>query len=76
MPKKAALTFSKTFLYCNKPVFLDIDVDGRPNNDEQIADRSNPNLTERPDKLTDWILKKNWNFLQNSFRSNCRFTFH
>ena len=55
LPKKAALTFLKTFLYCNKPVYLDTDVDRRPNNDEQIADRSDPNLTERLDKLTDWI---------------------
>ena len=57
LPKKAALTFLKTFLYCNKPVYLDTDVDRRPNNDEQIADRSDPNLTERPDKLTDKIVK-------------------
>ena len=61
LPKKAALTFLKTFLYCNKPVYLDTDVDRRPNNDEQITDRSDPNLTERLDKLTDWIFfKKNY----------------
>ena len=44
-------------MYCNKPVYLDTDVDRRPNNDEQIADRSDPNLTERLEKLTDWIRK-------------------
>ena len=53
LPKKAALTFLKTFFYCNKPVYLDRDVDRRPNNDKQIADRSDPSLTERLDKLTD-----------------------
>ena len=55
MPKKAALTFLKTFLYCNNPVYLGTDVDRRPNNDDQVADRSDPNLTERLAKLTDWI---------------------
>ena len=55
LPQKTGLTFLKTFLYCNKPVYLDTDVDRRPNNNEQIADRSDPNLTERLDKLTDWI---------------------
>ena len=73
LPKKAALTFLKTFLYCNKPVYLDTDVDRRPNNDEQIADRSDPNLTERLDKLIDWVFNKKK--LQNSFRSNCKFRF-
>ena len=47
LPQKAA----STFLYCNKPVYLDTDVDGKLNNDEQIADRSDPNFTERLDKL-------------------------
>ena len=58
LPQKSALTFLKTFLYCNKPVYLDTDVNRIPNNDEQITDRSDPNLTERLDKLTDWIFKK------------------
>ena len=44
-------------MYCNKPVYSDTDVDRRPNNDDQVADRSDPNLTERIEKLTDWILK-------------------
>ena len=57
MPKKAALTFLKTFLYCNKSVYLNTDVDRRPNNDDQIADRSDLNLTGRLDKLTDLIFK-------------------
>ena len=35
LPKKAALIFLKTFLYCNKPVYLGTDVDRRPNNDDQ-----------------------------------------
>ena len=60
MPKKAALTFLKTFLHCNKPVYLDTDVDRTPNNNDQIANRSDPNLTERLDKLTDWIFKKSF----------------
>ena len=47
LPKKAALAFLKTFLYCNKPGYLGTDVDRRPNNDDQVADRSDPNLTER-----------------------------
>ena len=55
LPKKAALTFLETFLYCNKPAYLDTDVDRRPNNDEQIADRSDRNLSQRLDKLIDWI---------------------
>ena len=45
LPQKAALTFFKTFLYSNKPVYLDTDVNRIPNNDEQITDRSDPNLT-------------------------------
>ena len=44
-------------MYCNKPVYSDTDVDRRPNNDDQVADRSDPNLIERIEKLTDWILK-------------------
>ena len=56
-PEKAALTFLKNFLYCDKPVYLDTDVDRRRNNDEQIADRSDPNLIGRLYKLTDWIFK-------------------
>ena len=55
LPKKAALTFLETFLCCNKPAYLDTDVDRRPNNDEQIADRSDRNLSQRLDKLIDWI---------------------
>ena len=70
MPQKAALTFLKIFLYCNKPVYLDTDVDRRPNNDDAVADRSNSNLTEKLEKSADWILKI---FRQNSFKSNCRF---
>ena len=57
LPQKAALNFLKTFLYCNKPVYLDTDVDRRPNNDDAVADRSNSNLTEKLEKSTDWILK-------------------
>ena len=60
MPKKAALTFLKIFLHCNKPVYLDTDVDRTPNNNDQIANRSDPNLTERLDELTDWIFKKSF----------------
>ena len=57
LPKKAALTFLETFLYCNKRVYLDTDVDRTPNNDGQMANRSDPNLTERLDKITDWIFE-------------------
>ena len=57
LPKKAALTFLKTFLYCNRPFYLDTNVDRSPNKDDQISDRPDPNLTERLDKLTDWIFK-------------------
>ena len=44
-------------MYCNKPVYLATDADRRPNNDDQVTDRSDPNLTERLAKLTDWTLK-------------------
>ena len=57
LPKKAALTFLETFLYCNKPVYLNTDLDliDRSNRSVYRSDRSNPNLTERLDKLTDSI---------------------
>ena len=48
---KSCFKFFKNLFVCHKPVYLDTDVDRRPNNDEQIADRSD--LTERLDKLTD-----------------------
>ena len=45
LPEKSVKKFLKNMLYSNKPVYLDANVDRRPNNDNDDADRTDPNLT-------------------------------
>ena len=45
LPEKAGKKLLKTMLYPNKPVYLDEDVDRRPNNSDDDDKRTNPNLT-------------------------------
>ena len=44
----------------NKPVYLDPNVDRRPNNDDDAGECSNPNLSYRIGQLKDWIFQKNY----------------
>ena len=45
LPEKTGKKLLKTMLYPNKPVYLDEDVDRRPNNSDDDDKRTNPNLT-------------------------------
>ena len=45
-------------LYSNKPVYLDADVDKRPNNNGDDNKRSDPNLTYSVTQLKDHIFEK------------------
>ena len=47
LPKDSVATLLKSFLYSNKPVYLDANVDRRPNNDYDAGKRSDPNLSYR-----------------------------
>ena len=60
LPKDSVATDLKTLLYSNKPVYLDENVDRRPNNDDNADKRSDENLTYRIAELKDWIFKKNY----------------
>ena len=57
LPEKSVKTLLKTMLYSNKPVYLDADVDRRPNNNDDDK-RSDPNLTYRIAQLKDYIFEK------------------
>ena len=46
-------------LYSNKPVYLEKNVDRRPNNNTRDAKRTDPNLTYRLVQLKDYIFEKN-----------------
>ena len=59
LPEKAVKKLLKTMLYSNKPVYLDEDVDRRPNNSDDDDKRSNPNLTYQIKELKDYIFNKN-----------------
>ena len=59
LPKDPVATVLKTLFYSNKPVYLDENVDRRPNNDDNADKRSDENLTYRIAELKDWIFKKN-----------------
>ena len=56
--KKSVKALSKTMFYSNKPVYLDKDVDGRPNNSDDDNKHSDPNLTYRIAQLKDYIFQK------------------
>ena len=45
LPEKSVKTLLKTMLYSNKPVYLDADVDRRPNNSDDDNKCSDPNFT-------------------------------
>ena len=47
LPEKSVKNFLKTMLYSNKPVYLEKNVDRRPNNDTCDAKWTDPNLTYR-----------------------------
>ena len=55
LPKDSVVTLLKSFLYSNKPVFLDANVDRRPSNDNDAGKRTDPNLSYRIGELKDWI---------------------
>ena len=58
LPKKSVKILLKLMLYSNKPVYLDKDVDRRPNNSDDDNKRSDPNLTYRIAQLKDYIFQK------------------
>ena len=45
LTEKSVKALLKTMLYSNKPVYLDADVDRRPNNSDDDNKRSDPNFT-------------------------------
>ena len=45
LPEKSVKELLKNMLYSNKSVYLDANVDRRLNNDNDNADRTDPNLT-------------------------------
>ena len=53
--KDSVATLLKSFLYSNKAVYLDANVDRRINNNDNINKRSDPNLTYRIAELNDWV---------------------
>ena len=56
--KKLVKTLLKTMLYSNKPVYLDKDVDRRPNNEDDDDIHSDPNLTYQIKELKDYLFQK------------------
>ena len=55
LAKDSVATLLKAFLYSNKPVYLDANVNRRLNNNDDVNKRSNPNLTYRITELKDWV---------------------
>ena len=53
LPKNSVATLLKSFLYSNKAVYLDANVDRRLSNNDDINKRSDPNLTYRIAELKD-----------------------
>ena len=53
LPKDSVATLLKSFLYLNKAVYLDANVDRRLNNNDDINKRSDPNFTYRIAVLKD-----------------------
>ena len=58
LPKKAVKKLLKTMFYSNKPVYYSGDNDRRVNNDTDLDDRSDPNLTYRAKNLKAHLAKK------------------
>ena len=58
LPKKLVKTLFKMMLYSNKPVYLDKDVHGRPNNSDDDDKRTDPNLTYQIKELKDDLFQK------------------
>ena len=52
LPDKSVQKLLKTMLYSNKPVYLTGENTRQPNNDDDAADRTNPNLTYRIKELS------------------------
>ena len=59
LPKNSVKQIRKSFLYRNLPVYLPVNTDRHPNNDNDDADRSDPNLTWRLQNLHDHTFLKN-----------------
>ena len=60
LPKDSVATLLKSFLYLNKAVYLDANVDRRLNNNDDINKRSDPNLKYRIAELKIGFFKKNY----------------
>ena len=58
LPEKSVKKLLKTMLYSNKPVYLAVNTDRRPNNDTDNNKRSDPNLNYRIAQLKDYIFEK------------------
>ena len=58
LPKDSVKTIMKQLLYSNKPVYLAQGTDRRPNNDDDVGQRSKDNLTDRFTEFIDLIFKK------------------
>ena len=53
-------TLLKSFLYSNKAVYWDANVDRRLSNNDDIKKYSDPNLTYWIAELKDWVFKKDY----------------
>ena len=58
LPKNAISTIEKKLLYSKKPVYLDVDVGRRSNNNNDQTKRTDDNLDYRIREFTDYIFKK------------------
>ena len=58
LPEKSVRKLLETMLYSNKSVYLDKDVDRRPNNDDDDNKRRDLNLTYRIAQLKDYFFEK------------------
>ena len=58
LPDKSVKKFLKTMLYPNKPVYLTGENTRRPNNNEDAADRTDPNLIYQIKELKPHLFKK------------------
>ena len=58
LPEKVVKNLLKTMLYSKKLVYLKKKIDRRPHNDNDYADRTDPNLTYRIAQLKNYIFQK------------------
>ena len=58
LPEKSVKKLLKTMLYSNKLVYLAVNTDRRPNNDNEDNKKSDPNLTYRIAQLKDYLFEK------------------